>query len=164
MKNHSLGYSAARRMAGNAVGSDSGGPDGEPARAVHKVEFEREIFLRAFRKGSRADPRQAIVETPLQRAHALPLEAVLRIAGRMSLRDQGTQKAFSCLVVMALGAGEVQLSEAGLEQLLAHLAPGLKTRIRVRRDWHVGGLARHEGGQGEEFAAFPLRGLHALVA
>src|ERR1017187_912961 len=78
--------------------------DLHPARAPHQVKLEIDQFgcTKIVRLRTRAD--EAIAQPPLERAQALPLEAVDRVTGGVRLRNDVAGKAFVPVVVVALGA------------------------------------------------------------
>src|SRR5207248_1587016 len=80
------------------------------ARAPHEIELELDHLRRAVgvRLGARAG--HAVSQAPLERAHALPLQPVDRIAGRMRLRYRRAGEASPPVVVVALRAGEIELA------------------------------------------------------
>ena len=75
------------------------------------------------RLGAHAD--QAVAQAALQRADRLPFQAIDRIAGGVALRDSVAGKAAAPVVVVALGAGVIDLTQAGFEQF----SPGLDERL-----------------------------------
>src|SRR5262249_47413606 len=78
--------------------------------ARHQIELERDQLRRAIIVSLRADAGNAAAQAAFQRAERLPLQPVLGIAGRMSLRDCRSGKALVPVVVVAIGAGEVELA------------------------------------------------------
>src|SRR5712671_2438940 len=72
----------------------------------------------------------------------------------MGLRDRRAGKATAPIVVMALRTGKVELTLAAEEGGAAGLDKWFDTFIVRGRDRHITRLARHVGGQGEQFLAF----------
>src|SRR5262249_7934962 len=60
--------------------------------------------------GSHAD--DAVSQAALQRAQRLPFQAIDRIAGRMALRNGGAGELLLGIVIMAVGAAEIELTLA----------------------------------------------------
>src|SRR5260221_11038616 len=70
-----------------------------------------------------------VAKPPLERPQALPLQAVQRVSGRVRLRDDPAGEALAPVVVVALGAGEVELALAAMEGLPAGLGKRLAPRV-----------------------------------
>src|SRR5262249_41725648 len=116
--------------------------------------------------GLSAHADHAVPQAPPERAERLPLQAVDRVAGRLPLRDAGARELAAPPLVVALRAGEVQLTLAQVEGR----SPGLDERLHPRvvrdRDRHAARLPGEPRGQCEEIAAFvsERRGLLAAGA
>src|SRR5262249_27087360 len=144
------------------------GPDGgrvhqHPARAPHQEELEVDEFGRAelIRLGANAD--EAIPEASLERAHALPLEAIERVSGRVGLRDRVARELLSPVVVVTLCAREIQLALTPIPGC----APGgdewLHALIHGNLDGQPARLARDVGAQREQLSAFPRKRRRLLL-
>src|SRR5258708_2420535 len=105
-------------------GPDGGDFEGEAAGAPHQIHFEVDVFRRPIGEGLGPHADEAIAEPPLHRAQGLPLQAVERIPRRMRLRHRGAGELLAPIVVVALGAGEVELSLPLLKEAAAPLDEG----------------------------------------
>src|SRR5262245_53857104 len=148
----------ARRRPGR--GRAASGPDGgpvhqHPARPPHQEELEVDQLGRAELIRLGANPDEAIPETPLERAYALPLEAIERVPGRVSLRDHVARELLSPVIVVTLGACEIQLALAAIPRRAPGSDERLHTLIRGNLDGEPARLARDVGAQREQLAAFP---------
>src|SRR6478735_1240846 len=110
-----------------------------PARTPHQKEFEVDVFRRAESVGLGAHPDQAIAQPPLQRAQCLPFQPIEWIAGRLALRDRRAGELLAPIIVVTLGAGEVELSLP----LVEHVATGLQ---KWPGAFVVGNIDRHAAG------------------
>src|SRR5947208_13959352 len=146
-------YRAAGRAEGGArsrvIRLASSRPDGRrvhrhAARAPNQVELEIDELLGTIVVRRRADADETIAQPTLERAEALPLEAVERVPGRMRLRNDVARELPSPVVVVALRAREVELALAPVERRAA----GGEERPHPRGDRDVdrraAALARHE--------------------
>src|SRR5690606_17368884 len=127
--------------------------DGKAFGARHQVKLEIDEFGRAEAERLRPYADHAVAQPPLQRADRLPFRAVDRIAGRMRLRDGAAAKALAPVVVVARGAGEVELPHPPLEQLPAVLAERVEALVLGWRDRHAARLQDDVGGDGEQVVA-----------
>ena len=100
-------------------------------------------------KGSARTPLMQARSAPLQRAQALPLQPVDRVAGGMALRDRAAAQAPAGLRVMAVGAGQVELADALTEKRAAALARRVQPRILRRRQRQAARLQGDIGLQAE---------------
>ncbi len=75
----------------------------------------------------------------------------------MRLRDHGAGELLPGVVVVAVGAGEIQLADALAVKRLATLAEGREPGIVRRSDRHAARLLADIGGQREQFPAFPRK-------
>src|SRR5436190_9526372 len=128
--------------------------DGEAARAHHQPALKREIFPRLVRPrlGPQAD--HAIAQPALERAQRLPFQAIDRIARRMALRDRRAGELPAGVVVMAIGAGEVQLTLPALVEIGSFRPQGRKPRIARRRDRLAARLQGDIGAERQQAVAF----------
>src|SRR6185295_7423088 len=110
-----------------------------PARTPHQKEFEVDVFRCAEGVGLGAHPDQAIAQPSLQRAQRLPFQPIEWIAGRLALGNRRAGELLAPVIVVALRAGEVELSLP----LVEHVAAGLQERPRV---FIVGDVDRHAAG------------------
>src|SRR5688572_21737868 len=130
------------------------------ARAPHEIELELDQLGSAMRILLCPHAGEAVAKAPRERAHGLPFQAVDRIAGGMRLRDRVAGELFPPVVVMALGAGEIELSLAAMEKCFASIDEGLD-RLNLNR--HPPRLARDVRAQREQIAAL-VGELRRLVA
>jgi hypothetical protein len=80
----------------------------------------------------RANTADAAAQAPLQRAQRLPFEPVERITGRMRLRDCGARELPVPIVVMAVGAGQIELTLPLHEEIAALRNKRCKLRVIAR--------------------------------
>src|SRR5690606_17866783 len=88
----------------------------------------------------------------LQRAERLPFQAVERIAGGMPLRQGDASELLAPVVVVALGAGEIELALAAGKDGAPALDDGLEPRV-VAADGKPARLAADESGEREQVLA-----------
>src|SRR5262245_61772958 len=102
----------------------------------------------------------------MERTHRLPLQAVDGVAGRVRFGDDAASEFLPGVVVVALGAGEVELALLLVEGLLAGLEVGSVFAGGLDLDWHAARLAADVGGQSQKFFALvrERRGLLLLDA
>src|SRR5262245_18270009 len=98
-----------------------------PARTPHQIELDIDQLRRAVLVRRGADAEQTATEPTLQRAEALPLETVERIAGRMPLRDDAAGELPPPVRIVTLTAREIELALAPL----VDRAPGLEERLHA---------------------------------
>src|SRR6516165_10388526 len=96
-----------RRLHGHAPG------------AGHEIKLEFDQLGRAEIVSLRAHAGDAAAQAPLERSERLPFQAVLGIAGRLALRDRRSGEMLVPMVVMTIGAGEIELAFAAEEELAA---------------------------------------------
>src|SRR5438067_1859625 len=120
------------------------------AGPLHQIEFEGDSLRSAIVEGLGAHAGHAAAQTALQRAEALPFEAVDRVARRVCLRDYATGEALAPIVVVTLAAGQVELSFALVEQFLAQVEKRAQRRARDYRDRHATRLTGDKRGQREQ--------------
>ena len=120
----------------------------------HQIKLQLDQFRRAVIIGLRADAGDAGAQPPLQRSQRLPLQPIDRIAGRMRLRDRRSRELLVPIVVMAIGAAEIELALPLHEQFAPLGDERLKLRIAAGLDRHAARLLRDEGGECQQFAAF----------
>src|SRR3954453_7630759 len=147
---------ASRRPAhprATGSGADAGGLDRHTSRARHQIKFEFDQLGSAVNVRLRTDTGDASTQPTLQGAKRLPLEPVERIPGRMPLRDRRARKALVPIVVMAVGAAEIELTLALPIQLTPFVDKGLKSRIGLGHERHSERLPRHESGGPPPFLA-----------
>src|SRR6267154_5204869 len=124
------------------LGPHGGGFDLHSPRAPHQEELQVDEFCGAEVGHLRADPDEAVAQPPLERAQALPLQAVQRVTGGVSLRNHAAREVLPPVVVVAQGAGEVELALAALEGFPARLEKRPGTRVDRRLDRKPARLAR----------------------
>src|SRR5262249_33215212 len=129
-----------------------------PARPPQQVELEIDQLLRAEFRHLRADAERAAAQPPLERAQVLPLQPVDRIPGRMRLRYHRARELFSPVVVVALGAGEVELALAAVVSFSPGLEESLRLRVDPGRDRQSARLARDVGFEREQLLALVREG------
>src|SRR6185503_18519666 len=103
----------------------------------------------------RPDPGETAAQPALERAEALPLQPVERIAGRVRLRDDVARELAAPVGVVTLAAREIELALAPIPGGAAGVEERLRARVGCDVDWHAARLARHERGQRQQLAAFP---------
>src|SRR5215212_1325642 len=116
-------------------------------RARHQIQFEFDKLRRTVRVGLRANAADAGTQAPLQRAERLPFQAVKRISGRVPLGDGRAREALVPVVVMAIGASQIELALSLHEQLASFGDKRLQLRIRFGHNRNAARLLRHERGQ-----------------
>src|SRR5260221_11039383 len=84
-----------------------------------------------------------VAKPPFERPQALPLQAVQRVSGRVRLRDDASGEALAPVVVVALGAGEVELALAAMEGFPAGLEKRLAPRVGQDADRQAARLPGH---------------------
>src|SRR5260221_13360910 len=97
------------------LGPHGRGLDLHPPRPPHQEKLQIDELGGAEVGHLRADAGEAVAQPPLERPQALPLQAVQRVSGRARLRDDAAGDALAPVVVVALGAGVVELALAALE-------------------------------------------------
>src|SRR6516164_1946180 len=123
------------------------------AGTPHQIKLEIDIFRRAVCKSLGAHADQAVAQPPLQRSQRLPFQPVERIAVGMSLRNRRARELSSPIIVVAGGAGEIELALAELKQLLAGPQKRRQAFIVLALDWHPARLHSDIGGEGEQLLA-----------
>src|SRR6266850_6567233 len=111
------------------LGPNGGRLDLHSPRTPHQEELQIDEFCGAEVGHLRADPGETVAQPPLERPQALPLQAVQRVSGRVRLRDDAAGEALAPVVVVALGAGEVELALAAMEGFPAGLEKRLAPRV-----------------------------------
>ena len=136
------------------------------AGARHQIELEFNQFRRAVVIGLGADAGDAAAQAPLQRTQRLPLQPVDRVAGRMRLGDRRPRELPVPVVVMAIGAGEIELALALHEELAALRDKRRELRIVAGRDRDIARLLRDKSFQREQIVALvrQRRGLLVIGA
>src|SRR5436190_6903163 len=111
-------YEAAGEMAERSFTSRThgGGLDLHALCPPHEEKLEIHQLRRAELVRFRPHADQAVPQAALERADVLPLEAVDRIAGRMRLRDDAAGEVLARVLVVALGAGKIDLTLWALKQ------------------------------------------------
>src|SRR6266436_3040451 len=132
-------------------------------RARHQVEFELYQFRRAELIRLRPDAEDAAAQAALQRAERLPLQPVHRVAGGMGLRDRGARKALVPIVVVAIGAGQIELALPPRKELTPLGDEGFKLRIVAGRNRNAARLLGDENGEREEVAALESKWFGLLM-
>ena len=120
--------------------------------ALHEVELQRDIFRCIERPGFGADSDQAVAQPSLQRTQRLPFQPIDRIAGRMRLGNDDARQLLAGIVVVADGAGEIELALAAAIDLRALRAERLEARVVGRGDRQVARLVRDIGGERQQVA------------
>src|SRR5439155_1549411 len=106
-------------------------------------------------EGLGAHPDHAAAQAPLQRAEALPFEAIDRVARRVSLRDHRAGEPFAPIVIVTLTARQVQLTFAAVEQLAALIEKRPQLGGAPQRYRQPPRLERDKGSQCEQIRALP---------
>src|SRR3954447_2562413 len=88
-----------------------------PAGAPHQIEFELDQLLGSVSVSLCTDSADACAQTTLQGAERLPFQPVKRITGGMPLGDGRAGKALIPILVMAIGARQVELTLSCRKQL-----------------------------------------------
>src|SRR5215475_3598416 len=91
----------------------------------HQIDLERDDLGRAEWIGLSADAEQAGAQTPLQRSETLPFQPIERVSRRMSLRHDVAGEVLAPIVVVTLGAGNIELALSALEDR----ASGIDVRL-----------------------------------
>src|SRR6516225_2931294 len=125
------------------------------AGARHQVELKCHSFGRAVIEGLGAHPGHAVAQPALQRAEALPFEAVDRMTRRVRLRDHRTGEKLAPIVVMALAARQVQLTLPAVEQLAAQIEERPQLAVAPHGDREPARLTSDKSGLREEVFALP---------
>src|SRR5260221_5574738 len=94
-----------------------------------------------------------VAKPPLERPQALPLQAVQRVSGRVRLRDDAAGEALAPVVVVALGAGEVELALAAMEGFPTGLEKRLAPRVDHDADRQAARLPADVRGEREQVLA-----------
>src|SRR6516162_7286274 len=95
------------------------GLDRHSGRARHQVKLELDELRRAEVIVLGPDTRDAVAQAALQRSHGLPFQPVDRVAGRERLGDGRSGEMLVPIVVVAIGAAEVELSLSLHEEVAA---------------------------------------------
>src|SRR5471030_2234467 len=103
-------------MCGASSWPESGRFDLQSLSAIHQINLKRHIFGRIVRIDLGAHADNTVAQSALQGPERLPFEAIDRIGRRMALRDRGARELLAGIVVVAGGAGEVELAFAAAEQ------------------------------------------------
>src|SRR5436305_7312588 len=107
------------KIANTRSRADRRGIHWHPAGPLHQVELEGDGVRSTIVEGLGTHAGHAAAQTPLQRAEPLPFETIDRVPRRVSLRNYAAGEALAPVVVVALAAGQVQLTFALLEQVFA---------------------------------------------
>src|SRR5947208_7504729 len=110
--------------------------DRDAARAPLQVKLQVDEFVRAVGVDFRAHAGKTVAQAALQRANALPFEAIERVAGRMRLRDGRASEPPAPIVVVAVRAGEVELALPAQEGGTSGLEKRLRRAIGRGRGRH----------------------------
>src|SRR5439155_7794263 len=105
---------------------------------------------------------ETAAQAALEGAQALPLEAVEGISGRMGLRDGAAGELSAPVVVVALGAGEIELALAAMEGFSACIEKGFAARVDRDIDRQAARLHRDIRGQREQLFALESERLRLL--
>ena len=144
-----------RRKTGRAQGRTAGASIGMP-RARHIRYSSRSTSSGApYVVRLRAHADEAVAQPALERAQALPLQPVERIAGRVRLRDDVAGELAAPVVVVALA--QARLSWPWRRSKVARPASrnGCVRAIDRDVDRQAARLARDVGGQREQLLALP---------
>src|SRR5258706_3824404 len=82
------GQPPTRATAGTTLPTNARRFDGQPLRTPREIELQIEQFLRSRRRLFGPYPDLACAQSPMERAHRLPLEPVRRIAAALALADR----------------------------------------------------------------------------
>src|SRR5882757_11022280 len=116
------------------LGPHGGRLDLHPPRPPHQEKLQIDEFRSAEVGHLRADPGETVAQPPLERPRALPLQAIERVTGGVSLRNHAAREVLPPVVVVAQGAGEVELALAAIEGFPARLEKRPGTRVDRRLD------------------------------
>src|SRR3954467_15641535 len=95
---------------------DGGSLDTHAIGANGQIQHQRRRLARVRRERFGPDPDHTVSQSAVERAHSLPLQAVFRVAVRMALRDPAPAQPLAGPLLMALGARQIELSHALVEQ------------------------------------------------
>src|ERR1700730_1054843 len=140
-----------------------GGIHRHAAGPLHQVEFEGDGLRSAIFEGLRAHAGHAAAQSALQRAEALPFEAIDRVTGRVPLRNYAAGEALAPVVVVALAARQVQLTFTLAEQFFAQIEKRAQLGACGYRDRQATRLTGDKRGQREQVLAFPSQWLGPLM-
>src|SRR5882672_4641378 len=135
------------------LGPNGRGFDLHPPRPPHQEKLQIDELGCAEVGHLRADAGEAVAQPPFERPQALPLQAVQRVSGRVRLRYDAAGEALAPVVVVALGAGEVELALAAMEGFPAGLEKRLAPRVDQDADRQAARLPRHVRGEREQLLA-----------
>ena len=93
-------------------GPHGGALHGHAAGAPHQVRLQGDVLGRAVGVGLGAHADQAVAQAALQRPQRLPFQAVERVPGGVPLRQGDAGQLPAPVVVVALGAGQIELALA----------------------------------------------------
>src|ERR1700694_4901496 len=94
--------SRSKLSVGGRSGPDGGRLEGHSAGAPHQEQLEVDHLGRAVVILLRAHAGEAVAQAPVERAEALPFQAVDRISGRVGLRYDVARKPPPPVVVVTL--------------------------------------------------------------
>src|SRR3546814_6717796 len=97
-------------------------------------EFEVGVFVGAARIRLGADFLVAAFEAAMQRAEGLPFQAIGRITVRAALTEILDADAVACILLVALGTGDVHLAATGIVELLALGEIGRRRAVDLHAD------------------------------
>ena len=106
---------------------------------------------------------QAVAQPALQRTQALPFQPVLRVAVGVALRNERAAQALAPALVVALRAGQVQLSQALGIKLATPFQGGLQPHIIHGRERQAARLQGNQAFEGQQFFALQFPGFGALL-
>src|SRR5262245_25754233 len=134
-----------------------------PARTPHQVELEVDELRRTVLVRLRAHADVAVAQPPLQRAEALPLEPIDRVAGRVGLRNGIPGELLSPALVVALGASEIELPLPPKERCPAGVEERLRPFVVDDLNREPTRLPRDVRGQPEQVPPFVRERRRLLV-
>src|SRR5258706_1785154 len=132
------------------LGPNGGRLDLHSPRTPHQEELQIDEFCGAEVGHLRADPGEAVAQPPLERPQALPLQAIERVTGGVSLRNHAAREVLPPVVVVSQGAGEFELALAAMAGFPARLQERPGTRVDRRLDRKPARLARDISGWGPQ--------------
>ena len=147
---------ARRRWSTKAAisGSHCGCIERHAAGPFHQVKLECHILRIAPIVGLGAHADQTVAQPALERAQVLPFQAIDRIARRMALRNGRAGELLARIVVVAVGAGQVELALPAPVERRALAAERRQARIVGRGDRLAARLQGNVGRKGQQLAAF----------
>src|SRR5690606_21411165 len=120
------------------------------------------VFRRAVIQNLRAHTQAARAQTAVKGAERLPLEPINGKSRRMALADGVSSELPAPVLIMTLGASEVELTLPHREELAACLEMAGCGSVDRHRDGHSPGLIGDEGCKSQQLIRFIRERLRAL--